>query len=49
LISSVLDAGIEPGANVYAELGTTWFSLVRRPEDAAHVLANWSSTSVRTT
>jgi hypothetical protein len=23
---------------VYAELGTTWFSLVRRPEDAAHVL-----------
>jgi hypothetical protein len=24
--------------NVYAELGTTWFCLLRRPEEAAHVL-----------
>jgi predicted TIM-barrel fold metal-dependent hydrolase len=23
---------------VYAELGTTWFCLIRRPEEAAHVL-----------
>ncbi|HEY1974670.1 MAG TPA: amidohydrolase family protein [Pseudonocardia sp.] len=38
LISSVLGAGLGPGCNVSAELGTTWFSLVRRPEDAAHVL-----------
>jgi uncharacterized protein len=38
LITSCLDAGIKPGDNVNAELGTTWFSLVRRPEDAAHVL-----------
>ncbi|HTK65815.1 MAG TPA: amidohydrolase family protein [Pseudonocardia sp.] len=38
LISSVLGAGIESGGNVSAELGTSWFALTRRPEDAAHVL-----------
>lgn len=38
LITSLLGAGVGPGTNVYAELGTTWFALVRRPEDAAHVL-----------
>jgi hypothetical protein len=26
------------GANVYAELGTTWFLMLRRPLEAAHVL-----------
>lgn len=38
LVKSLRDARIEPGANVYAELGTTWFCLIRRPEEAAHVL-----------
>jgi len=38
LIKSVLDAGLGPGCNVYAELGTTWFVLLGHPEDAAHVL-----------
>jgi hypothetical protein len=38
LIRSVRDAKLAPGANVYAELGTTWFCLIRRPEEAAHVL-----------
>ena len=27
-----------PGGNVYAELGTTWFLMLRRPREAAHVL-----------
>jgi len=26
------------GGNVYAELGTTWFLMLRRPREAAHVL-----------
>ena len=38
LIASLDAAGVGPGANVYAELGSTWFSLVRRPVEAAHVL-----------
>jgi predicted TIM-barrel fold metal-dependent hydrolase len=38
LIASLRQAGIGPGENVYAELGTTWFSLIRRPIEAAHVL-----------
>ena len=38
LITSLRDAGIGRGANVFAELGTTWFSLIRRPTEAAHVL-----------
>ena len=37
-MKSLADAGIGPGANVYAELGSTWFVLVRRPREAAHVL-----------
>jgi predicted TIM-barrel fold metal-dependent hydrolase len=37
LIESLRRAGIAPGGNVYAELGTTWFNLVSRPLDAAHV------------
>ncbi|MGZ7000310.1 MAG: amidohydrolase family protein, partial [Acidimicrobiia bacterium] len=36
LVRSVLDAGSPP--NVYAELGTTWFLMLRRPVEAAHVL-----------
>lgn len=38
LIESVARAGLGPGCNVYAELGTTWFNLISRPLDAAHVL-----------
>lgn len=38
LVASLRDAGVGPGANVYAELGSTWYLLVRRPQEAAHVL-----------
>ncbi len=38
LVRSLADAGVAPGANVYAELGTTWFLMLRRPAEAAHVL-----------
>ena len=38
LVASLREAGVAPGSNVYAELGTTWFCLIRRPEEAAHVL-----------
>ena len=36
LVRSVMNAG--PHGNVYAELGTTWFLMLRRPVEAAHVL-----------
>lgn len=38
LITSVRQAGIRPGSNVYAELGSTWWHLLRRPDEAAHVI-----------
>jgi hypothetical protein len=38
LIRTLADVGIEPGGNVYAELGSTWFNAMRDPEQAAHVL-----------
>ena len=38
LVASLAQAGIGPGANVYAELGSTWFLMLRRPREAAHVL-----------
>ena len=38
LLKSLELAGIGPGANVYAELGSTWFLMLRRPLEAAHVL-----------
>jgi predicted TIM-barrel fold metal-dependent hydrolase len=38
LVSSLDEAGIGPGANVWAELGSTWFLMLRRPREAAHVL-----------
>ncbi|MCU1429661.1 MAG: amidohydrolase 2, partial [Actinomycetia bacterium] len=38
LVASLAGAGIGPGGNVYAELGTTWFLMLRRPLEAAHVL-----------
>jgi predicted TIM-barrel fold metal-dependent hydrolase len=38
LVASLESSGIPPGANVYAELGTTWFLMARKPREAAHVL-----------
>ena len=38
MVEMVLQSGLGPGSNVYAELGTTWFCLISRPEDAAHTL-----------
>jgi len=38
LIRSLLDSGIKPGGNVYAELGSTWRFLMRDPEQAAHAI-----------
>lgn len=38
LIRSLQDAGVEPNTNVYAELGGTWWFVMRDPTIAAHVL-----------
>ena len=38
LITSMERAGIGPNENVYAELGSTWWNLMRAPTQAAHVL-----------
>jgi predicted TIM-barrel fold metal-dependent hydrolase len=38
LIASLDGAGVGEGRNVYAELGSTWFMLMRAPLQAAHVL-----------
>ena len=38
LIRSVTDAGLEPNSNVYAELGGTWWFIMRDPTEAAHII-----------
>lgn len=38
LIRTLEDNGVEPNSNVYAELGGTWWFLMRDPTAAAHVL-----------
>ena len=38
LVKSLESARVGAGANVYAELGSTWFLMLRRPVEAAHVL-----------
>ena len=38
LITSLRDNGVPAGANVYAELGSTWRFLMRDPDAAAHAL-----------
>jgi uncharacterized protein len=38
LVATLHEHRIGAGANVYAELGTTWFLMLRRPREAAHVL-----------
>ena len=38
LVRSLAEARVGPGANVYAELGSTWFNAMRDPDVAAHTL-----------
>jgi len=38
LIRSLIENGIKPNSNVYAELGSTWRFLMREPTSAAHAL-----------
>jgi len=38
LVKTVVDHGVGPGGNVYAELGSTWWNVMRNPTQAAHVL-----------
>jgi predicted TIM-barrel fold metal-dependent hydrolase len=38
LIASVDRSGVGPGSNVYAELGSTWRTVMADPDAAAHVL-----------
>jgi len=38
LVRSLVDHGVGPGSNVYAELGSTWRFLMRDPGQAAHAL-----------
>lgn len=38
LIRSLIENGVAPNSNVYAELGSTWRFLMRDPEAAAHAL-----------
>lgn len=38
LVKAVLDNEIGMQANVYAELGSTWFNLMKQPDAAAHAL-----------
>jgi predicted TIM-barrel fold metal-dependent hydrolase len=37
-VRTVSDDGPGAGKNVFAELGSTWFNVMREPETAAHVL-----------
>nr|VFK66692.1 MAG: hypothetical protein BECKUNK1418G_GA0071005_11048 [Candidatus Kentron sp. UNK]VFK72167.1 MAG: hypothetical protein BECKUNK1418H_GA0071006_10998 [Candidatus Kentron sp. UNK] len=38
LIQSVLDSGLGSGSNVYAELGATWWKVMKEPNQAAHLI-----------
>jgi hypothetical protein len=38
LIASIESAGLKPNGNVYAELGTTWRTVMGNPDEAAHLL-----------
>ncbi|HZD04841.1 MAG TPA: amidohydrolase family protein [Longimicrobiales bacterium] len=38
LVTSLRESGVGPGENVYPELGSTWWHLLRRPDEAAHVV-----------
>ena len=43
-VRTVTDAGPGAGKNVFAELGSTWFNVMRAPETAAHVLGKLLTT-----
>jgi uncharacterized protein len=38
LIKAMKDAGVGPNENVYTELGSTWWTIMRDPSQSAHVL-----------
>ena len=38
LIQTLLDTGLGPNSNVYAELGATWHTVMRDPDQAAHLI-----------
>lgn len=38
LVKTLQENGIRPNSNVYAELGSTWWMLMKKPEQAAHVI-----------
>jgi predicted TIM-barrel fold metal-dependent hydrolase len=38
LIKSLVENEIKPNSNVYAEIGSTWWVLMRKPDQAAHVI-----------
>lgn len=38
LVRALTENGLGPGGNVYGELGSTWFNIMGRPGQAAHVL-----------
>lgn len=38
LVTALLDNGHKPGANIYGELGTTWYNVMNDPARATHVL-----------
>jgi predicted TIM-barrel fold metal-dependent hydrolase len=38
LVTSLLENGVKPGGNVYAELGSTWRLAMKDPNTAAHVI-----------
>jgi uncharacterized protein len=38
LVTTLLENGIGPNQNVYAEIGSTWWYVMRSPTQAAHVL-----------
>jgi predicted TIM-barrel fold metal-dependent hydrolase len=38
LIKSLVDNGIAPNSNVYAEIGSTWRLVMQKPDQAAHTL-----------
>jgi hypothetical protein len=38
LVQSLLNSGVGPNSNVYAELGTSWWEVMKHPDQAAHLL-----------